>query len=156
MPDPSIEVTIAREPPDHPDVLPLIKAAHKFSEDLYPPESNHSLDVASLKGPDVRFFVARRKGEAIGCGAVWLRPEGFGEVKQMYVDPAARGLGIAQNLLARIETEARAAAMPLLRLETGSYSYAALRLYRAAGFMDRGPFAEYRPDPMSVFMEKAL
>ena len=93
---------------------------------------------------------------AVGCGAIWLRQDGFGEVKQMYVDPAARGNGVARKLLARIEAAARAAQLPLLRLETGVYSDDALRFYRAAGFSDRGPFAGYRPDPMSVFMEKPL
>lgn len=152
----SAAVTLALEPPDQPDVLRLIEAAHRFGEDLYPPESNHYLDISELKGPDIRFFVARRNGMAVGCGAIWLRQDGFGEVKQMYVDPAARGNGVARKLLARIEAAARAAQLPLLRLETGVYSDDALRFYRAAGFSDRGPFAGYRPDPMSVFMEKPL
>ncbi|HEV8436640.1 MAG TPA: GNAT family N-acetyltransferase, partial [Methylomirabilota bacterium] len=33
---------------------------------------------------------------------------------------------------------------------------AALGLYRAAGYVERGPFGDYRPDPLSVFMEKRL
>ena len=166
MPTQQSDVTISLELPDQPDVLPLIEAAHAFGEDLYPPESNHYLGIQALKGPDIRFFVARRNGGAIGCGAIWLRPtvvvsggfgpDGFGEVKQMYVDPAARGLGVARKLLAKIEAEARHSNLPILRLETGVYSHDALRLYRAAGFTDRGPFAEYSPDPMSVFMEKSL
>lgn len=161
MPNSQAGVTISPEPPDQPDVLPLIEAAHAFGEDLYPPESNHYLDIAALKGPDIRFFVARQSGVAIGCGAIWLRPDGFGpdgfgEVKQMYVDPAARGLGVARKLLERIEATARQANLTILRLETGAYSHDALRLYHAAGFVERGPFAEYRPDPMSVFMEKPL
>jgi putative acetyltransferase len=44
----------------------------------------------------------------------------------------------------------------VLRLETGAGSHAALALYRAAGFVERGPFGAYRPDPLSVFMEKPI
>jgi putative acetyltransferase len=43
-----------------------------------------------------------------------------------------------------------------LRLETGIHQPEALGLYRAAGFVERGPFGPYRPDPLSVFMEKPL
>jgi putative acetyltransferase len=42
------------------------------------------------------------------------------------------------------------------RLETGVVSHAALALYRRAGFAEREPFADYGPDPLSVFMEKQL
>jgi len=43
-----------------------------------------------------------------------------------------------------------------LRLETGVESHAALNLYTQAGFRKRGPFGDYREDPLSVFMEKEL
>lgn len=35
-------------------------------------------------------------------------------------------------------------------------SHAALALYRAAGFSERGPFDDYKPDPLSVFTEVRL
>jgi putative acetyltransferase len=41
-------------------------------------------------------------------------------------------------------------------LETGVKSDEAIRLYRRLGYMDCGPFADYRPDPLSVFMVKSL
>ena len=43
-----------------------------------------------------------------------------------------------------------------LRLETGVRQKEALGLYRAVGFVERGPFGAYRADRASVFMERRL
>ena len=74
----------------------------------------------------------------------------------MFVQPTARGGQIGRRLLERIEEEARAAGLSMLRLETGVYQEEAIALYRKQGFTDRGPFGPYGPDPLSLFMEKSL
>jgi GNAT superfamily N-acetyltransferase len=56
----------------------------------------------------------------------------------MYVTPEARGRRLGRAILARIEEQAARA------------------LYRSEGYAERVPFGEYRPDPLSVFMEKRL
>lgn len=43
-----------------------------------------------------------------------------------------------------------------IRLETGISQPEAIGLYRKAGFVEIEAFAPYRPDPLSMFMEKAL
>lgn len=150
-------ITITAESPRQPDVIAFIKALDDFHNALYPPESNHSLDIETLCRPEIRFFVARREGEAMGSGALWVRSDlAFGEVKRMFVRPEARGLGIGRRMIAHIESEARREGLDCLRLETGTLSHEALRLYAAAGFTRRGPFAEYVDHPMCVFMEKGL
>ena len=82
-------LTIRPEPPDQPDVIPLIEALDAQMTALYPPESNHLLDIAALSDPAVTFLVVRDGGEAIGCGALLRDPRGWGEVKRMYVRPDA-------------------------------------------------------------------
>jgi len=52
--------------------------------------------------------------------------------------------------------EAGGAGVERLRLETGVANSAALALYEKTGFKRREPFADYRPDPLSVFMERQL
>jgi putative acetyltransferase len=52
--------------------------------------------------------------------------------------------------------EAGHAGVEILRLETGAASHAALALYEKTGFKLRGPFADYGPDPLSVFMERPV
>ena len=104
----------------------------------------------------MRFFVARRDGVAIGCAALRIDPDGYGELKRMYVAAEARGLKLGRRLLGRVEEEAREEGLECVRLETGIHQPEALGLYRSAGYREREPFADYAPDPLSVFMEKRL
>ena len=147
---------IARETPDQPDVIALIADLDAYQDTLYPPESRHALDLASLKQDNVRFFVARDAGgQAVGCGAVVLG-DAYGEIKRMYVSPASRGQGVARRLLQALEAAAGDAGCRLLTLESGPYQPEALSLYAALGFERRGPFGGYADDPLSVFMQKAI
>jgi putative acetyltransferase len=149
-------MTIAFESPDQPDVIGLIAELDTYQDSLYPPESRHALDLASLKQPNVLFAVARdSRGLAIGCGAIVLLPE-FGEIKRLYVHPRGRGQGLARKLLALLESRALQEECKLLRLETGPYQPAALALYAAAGYERRGPYGDYANDPLSVFMQKKI
>jgi putative acetyltransferase len=149
-------ITIRRERPDQSDVLRLIEALDALMIGLYPAESNHLLDVATLLDPAATFLVARGQGEAVGCGAMLNDPRGWGEVKRMFVRPDQRGKRLGARMLAELEEIARTEILPLLRLETGIHNADALSLYRRAGFTERGSFGDYAPDPLSVFMEKRL
>src|SRR3978361_1193218 len=72
----------------------------------YPPEQRHGLDLAAIFQPHIRFFIGRLQRAAGGCGGVALFPE-YAEVKRMYVRDSARGQGVADAILARIEDEVR-------------------------------------------------
>lgn len=150
-------MNLAVESPDQADVLALIDALDAYQAPLYPPESNHLLDLAALLRPEVIFVVARdADAAAVGCGAVVLQPDGWGEIKRMFVQPAVRGGGLAAALLARLEAEAAARRAAELRLETGIHQHAALAFYARAGYTRCGPFGDYLDDPLSVFMRKPL
>jgi putative acetyltransferase len=149
-------LTVHQESPRQPDVFRLVEALDAYLTALYPAESNHLLSIDALCAPDIRFFVARVEGKALGCGALRLDPSGYGEVKRMYVDPAARGQRMGQTILMRIEEEARSVQLTRVRLETGTRQPEALGLYRSAGYRDIAPFGDYRPDALSIFMEKLL
>lgn len=149
------DLTVAPGDPRSPEARALLGASHRLMREMFDPESNHFLDIDALCDPHIRFFVAAVDGRPVGCGALALK-DGYGEVKSMFVAPAARGSGAGAALLERIEAEARAASLPLLRLETGDALHAAHRLYARAGFAPRGPFGDYPEHPQSVFMEKRL
>ena len=137
-------------------MIALIADLDAYQDTLYPPESRHTVDLASLKRPDVLFAVARdSEGLAIGCGAIVLYPE-FGELKRMYVSPGGRGQGVAKKLMALLESRAADVDCKLLKLETGPYQHEALALYASTGYERRGPFGDYTNDPLSVFMEKHI
>ena len=126
----------------------------------YPPEQRHGLAVDAIFQPHVRFFVARLRGAAVGCGGVALFPD-FAEVKRMYVRDGARRNGVAGAILARIEEEVRGAGLSLLRLETGVRQVAAMQLYARAGFQECPAFGAYALKPpqataASVFFEKRV
>jgi putative acetyltransferase len=151
-----VSVVIARADPREPRVRRLIEELDALQLSLYPAESNHLISIDTLVQPQMRFFAATVDGDILGCGGIWLQ-EDYAEVKRVYVSPKARGLGLAKQIMARLEDEARAAGMAIARLETGIHQPDALGLYRALGYTDRGPFGDYpTEDPMSVFMEKRL
>jgi putative acetyltransferase len=149
-------IRVAVENPDQAEVAALLAASDAYMASLYPAESNHMLDIASLQRPEVTFLVARVDGRALGCGAVVSSGEGWAEIKRMFVSPAARGLKLGRRLLEEIETIASRRGERSLRLETGAKQPEALALYRSAGFAQIGPFGSYQADPLSLFMEKTL
>ena len=123
---------------------------------LYPAESNHLLDIASLMQGDVLFLVARDvDGAAVGCAAL-VNKQHYGEVKRMFVDERRRGLGTGRKLLEHLVMFARMSGLSVLRLETGIHQPEAIGLYERLGFARRAPFGEYRDDPLSLFMEMRL
>lgn len=149
-------VDIQVENPNQPEVIALLEASDAYMAQLYPAESNHLLDVRSLSRPEVTFLVARIDGRAMGCGALVASAHGWAELKRMFVSPAARGNHIGRRLLQQLEAAAAQHGVATLRLETGTQQPEALALYRSAGFSEIGPFGDYRPDPLSLFMEKRL
>jgi putative acetyltransferase len=147
---------IGREDPRGTDVEGLVRALDAMFESLYPAESNHLLDIETLARPDIRFFVLRDKGEALGCGALWIHDD-YGEVKRVYVKPEARGRKLGHVILKRLEEEARGLGIKLLRLETGVKQPEALGLFKASGFAECDAFGDYPVDDAnSVFMEKRI
>lgn len=151
----ALPLIVRLESPRQPDVLPLLSALDAYLESLYPPESNHILDLESLCAPNIRFFVARRGPEPLGCGALRVEAE-YGEVKRMFVAPQARGQSVGRAILDCIEDQAAREGLALMRLETGIHQAAARALYRSGGYAECAPFGEYRLDPLSVFMQKRL
>lgn len=147
---------IALEFPQQPEVLALIAQLDAYSDTLSPPEARHRADVTALLQPNVLFAVARSgQGTALGCAGVMLTPD-FGEVKRMFVSPAARGQGVGSALLQFLEREAAARGCRRLTLETGHQHHLAYRVYQAHGFQVCGPFGSYQASALNVFMHKAI
>lgn len=155
-----MDLVIERTTTPTDDVRGLIAELEDSLAAAYPPEQRHGLDLLAIFQPHIQFFVARVAGAAVGCGGVAVFAD-FAEVKRMYVRPAARGRGIADALLARIETATRDAGLDRLCLETGDRQLAAIRVYSRAGFSRCTAFGVYAAMPpasvaTSVFFEKYL
>lgn len=150
------DVTIAEEPPRQPAILRLLEMSDAYAASLYPAESNHLVDVATLERRGVSFFVARVDGAVVGCCALVEAGDGTAEIKRMFVDPQARGLRVGKRLLQALERHGDSRGLALIQLETGIHQPEAIGLYRSDGYIERPPFGSYGPDPLSLFMEKAL
>jgi len=108
--------------------------------EVFDPARSRDPDRAALRPPIGAFFVARRGGAPIGC--VGLKGDGSptGEIKRLWVAPAARGAGLARRLMATAETRARALGMTRLRLDTNRALTAAIAMYRKTGWREIAAF----------------
>ena len=143
---------------DDPDVLALLREHLQGMADHSPPESIHALDVEGLKAPGITFWTMRNGSEVLGCIALKQLNERHGEIKSMRTASAHLRKGVGAALLEHLVTEARRRGYERLSLETGSGPgfEAAHALFRKFGFVECGPFADYREDPFSRFMTAAL
>jgi putative acetyltransferase len=149
-------ITLQIEKPDKQAIIELIRQLDEYLESLYPPESNHLLDIQTLMGENIIFLTAKDGERYVGCGALRLFKGQYAEIKRMYVLPAERGKGIASRLLNELERLALESGLRILRLETGIHQAEALNLYERFGFYKIEPFGEYAADPLSLYFEKYI
>jgi putative acetyltransferase len=147
---------VMREDARQPEIAELIEYSDAYSASRYPEECRYPVDATFLARSEVRFFVARIDGMAVGCGAAVLGADQTVELKRIIVRPDARGKGVGFNLLNAIEAAVSREHISTVLLETGPKSQEALGLYRRCGHRERGPFGSYQANPHSVFMEKGL
>jgi putative acetyltransferase len=141
-----------------PGLEPFLQAHLDDIAPTAPAQSRHALDIAKLRQPSVRLWVAQEGSAIVGTGALAALESGHEELKSMRTDPARRGRGIASCLLEHLLADARSRAVRRVSLETGSMGFfaAARALYGKAGFVRCPPFGAYTNDPNSVYMTLAL
>ena len=143
---------------DDPRVVALLHVHLSRARAETAPGSAHALDLSGLRAPEVMFWSAWEGEELLGVGALKRLDAEHGEVKSMHTAEAARGRGVASALLREILAAGRRRGMRRFSLETGSWAYflPARALYARHGFVECGPFGDYREDPNSVFMTLEL
>lgn len=114
-------------------------------------------ELATLPGayapPRGRLFLAG--ADPIGCIALRPLSEDVGEVKRLYVRPAARGTGLGEALVSALLSDARAVGYRELKLDTLEWMRDARRLYERLGFAQCSPYY-HNPLPGAVYMSIAL
>lgn len=94
------------------------------------------------------------RDEAVCCGGVRLLAPKIAEIKRMYVDPSARGRGLARQMLVGLEANAVGLGATVARLDTGRDMASAVGLYRAGGYVE---IDDYNGNPdAGWWFEKAL
>ncbi len=112
------------------------------------------LEPEDYNPPRGRFFLARSGDEVQACGGlVWIDTS-TAEIKRMWVDPSARGRGLASRLLAFLEQTALASGRATVRLDTNPVLLEAIAMYRSKGYRD---IERYNDNPYAgLWFEKRL
>lgn len=150
---------IRPEDPSAPDIVALLEQHLREAYETTPAESVHALDLAELQHPSITFLSVRdTDGALMGMGAVKQHDAELAEIKSMRTVPAFRGRGAARALVEALVEAARGRGVATVALETGveDFFIAARALYERTGFTVCDPFADYTPDPLSVFYERRL
>ncbi len=128
------------------EVLPALEATLAGIEQFLPPQG--------------RLLLVMENERPLGIGCLHTIQDGMGEIKRMYVRPAARGEGLGRALLQALVAEAREMGLCTVRLDSVRLMHAAHALYRSAGFVAIEPYPESEIPPEYwqywVFMEKRL
>ena len=152
------EVKIVVDDLSGPEIAEFLNEHVEEMRSITPLESKHALDLDGLRQPEVTFWSVLDGETLVGCGAIKRLDDEHAELKSMRTATTRKRSGIASRLLEHIIAEARRRGYQRLSLETGSADFfkPARALYEKFGFQYCAPFADYRPDPHSVFMTMRL
>jgi GNAT superfamily N-acetyltransferase len=147
QPDPN-QITIASKDPESlqaraclaayfavlSDRIDGISASHVPDPD---PEAN------AFRPPTGTFLLATLGEDTVACVCLKQVGPATGEVKRLWVAPAARGRGLARRMMLAVEGAARGLGMTSLRLDTNAGLPEAIALYRVTGWTDTAPFSGF-------------
>lgn len=141
-----------------PEIAAFLEEHLQDMRAVSPPESKHALDLDGLRQPEISFWTVWDDRTLVACGALKELDADHAEIKSMRTAAAYKQKGVASLLLGHILEEAKVRRYRRLSLETGSMAFfePARRLYTKFGFEFCEPFADYKPDPNSLFMTKSL
>ena len=120
-------------------------------------QRNHVPDpdphAGDFRPPSGLFLLARIDGRVVGCGCFKEASPGIVEIKRLWVDPAARGQGVARRLMAELESAARQRGHTSAQLDTNDALGEAISLYRRDGWTDIPPYSAF---PATCWLGKRL
>jgi GNAT superfamily N-acetyltransferase len=120
----------------------------------FSPVVGSSVEAPAFEPPEGVFLLASSDDVWLGCAGLRRLTEGVGEVKRLFVRPAARGQGVARALLEGLEQRAAGQGLEAIRLDTHGGEPSAVGLFRAAGYL---PIADYNANPYAKhWFEKRL
>lgn len=157
-PEPALRAFVEPVDVSHADARYLMGSLDDYLSSLYLPEDN----FLELPAEDVRdgrglFLVAYGPDRrALGCGAIRALDDYTGEIKRMWVEPGARGNGVATAILGELTKWARSRGLARLVLESGAAQPEALSLYAREGFTEIPRFGPYACAPNSICLAKRL
>lgn len=146
MTQPAYRIELLSEPPAPEDIEPLLyeyypemiaKIVDLGGPDVDPREPVRDFwdHIDSFLPPNGQTCLARGPdGGLLGCGTLSQFAPGLGELKRLYVRPAARGTGLGRALVQTRIDAARAMGLKALCVDTVASNLEMQRLYARMGF----------------------
>jgi len=139
---------------DNSEVNELLLNHFKELRSVSPEGSTHVLDIPGLKDPSIKFWSIWEDSKLVGCGAIKLFDQKHGEFKSIRVTNEFRKKGYGEKILKHLLIKAKNLNLRKLSIETGSGEFfkPARELFQKIGFKKCPPFAHYKEDPNSCYM----
>ncbi len=117
---------------------------------------NFDAEMAQLPavyaGPDGGLLLATVNGRYAGVAGIRRFTERDCELKRMFVRAEYRNLGLGQRLVTEAIALARRLGYATIKLDTADFMEAAIRLYRANGFVEIPPY-RFNPHEEARYFE---
>ncbi|WP_367754277.1 GNAT family N-acetyltransferase [Flavobacterium sp. WC2430] len=148
-------IKIIRTTPENIDFISLI---NKLDKDIKLRDGDEHTFFAQFNKTDSikNAIVVYDELKAVACGAFKFYEEGVAEIKRMYVNPEARGKGIASKVLTELEFWAKEENYTSCILETGKKYPEAIALYKKNGFVVIPNYGQYEDIEDSICFQKIL
>ena len=139
---------------DNSEVNELLLYHFKELRSVSPEGSTHVLDIPGLKDPSIKFWSIWEDSKLVGCGAIKLFDQKHGEFKSIRVTNEFRKKGYGEKILKHLLIKAKNLNLRKLSIETGSGDFfkPARELFQKIGFKKCPPFAHYKEDPNSCYI----
>jgi putative acetyltransferase len=116
-------------------------------------------ELANLPGkyaePEGTILLASVNDDYVGVVALRKIEDGICEMKRLYVQESARGLGIARTFSEKLIEVARTKGYHTMKLDTLARLEAATNLYRSLGFQEVKPY-NFNPEEDVLYFEMKL
>jgi GNAT superfamily N-acetyltransferase len=149
-------VALRAVPYDDPVAVDLVGRVQQEYVVRYGGPDEAAVDPDEFVPPHGLFLVAEVAGVPAGCGAWRVYPPGGVEIKRVYVAPDHRRRGLAQLIVAALESTAAAAGHGNVVLNTGDRQPEAIALYTDLGYSPVQGYGIYACSPGAVFLGKDL
>ncbi len=99
-------------------------------------DQTNEVDSSLMRLPRGALILARRHGEALGCGALKFVDPHAADIKHVWVAPELRGLGVGHGLMDKLESVAAQHGYGRIRLDTNRTLTEAIAMYRRRGYVE--------------------
>ena len=139
---------------DNSHVDELLKKHFIELRSVSPEGSTHVLDIKGLQDPSIKFWSLWEENQLIGCGALKFLNKEHGEFKSIRLADKFRKKGKGIKIIKHLIDEAKRLNIKKISLETGAGNFfkPARELFVLCGFKNCEPFAHYKEDVNSIYM----